>query len=396
MNPSQGTVASRSLRKPPCPKCNGPMAIVSGWNWCQRCGHREEGQAPDPVIALNPSSTRRSRSGAPSSELALAFRLIPSWGWCLIVGLVCVFTLSLIADYKLAENSRLRAICSTIEVVGGLLAFLIAGVAASTRFGPMHGSLSLTDWLLPDRLWVLVIRSLPATRWHVCTGAWSAMAVLCGFFCVGGLTYWLPSKMSPPKPAKVHFARPSDNSSEDQWKTDDQDPSAEKLDKPTTEATEAPPRPKQTVTKCVIVGYTTKDGELDALVVATVQDDELSYAGIVPASKDPEVRKDLLSRFGSLKVDTPVFPDLEVKAIWVQPRLFCKVESAGVDEDEVLKEPKFKGLDVPDMPEPARAPDGEGKNAKDAKDAKSGKSAASGKKNGDTKNADAKDRSSPK
>ena len=393
------------------------MAIVSGWIWCQRCGHREEGQAPEPAIALNPSSTpstRRSRSGAPSSELALAFRVIPSWGWFLIVGLGCVFALSLIAHYKLAENLRLRAICSTIEVVGGLLAFLIAGVAASTRFGPMHGSLSLMDWLLPDRLWVLVFKSLPATRWHVCTGAWSATAVLCGIFCVGGLTYWLPSKISPPKPAKVHFARPSDNSSEDQWKTDDQNPLAEKLDKPTTEETEGPPRPKQTVTKCVIVGYTTKDGELDALVVATVQDDELSYAGIVPASKDPEVRKDLLSRFGSLKVDTPVFPDLEVKAIWLQPRLFCKVESAGVDEDEVLKEPKFKGLDVPEMPEPARVPDGEGKDAKDAKDAGSGKTAANGKKNGDTKNAgsgkigangkkngdtknaDAKDRSSPK
>ena len=104
MNPSQGTVASRSLRKPPCPKCNGPMAIVSGWNWCQRCGHREEGQAPDPAMALNPSSTRPSRSGAPSSELALAFRLIPSWGWFLIVGLVCVFTLSLIVLRKSLES----------------------------------------------------------------------------------------------------------------------------------------------------------------------------------------------------------------------------------------------------------------------------------------------------
>jgi hypothetical protein len=370
------------------------MAIVSGWKWCQRCGHREEGQAPDPAIALKPSSTPRSRSGAPTSELALAFRVIPSWGWFLIVGLCCVSALSLIADYKLPVNSRVRAIWSTIEVVGGLLAFLIAGVAASTRLGPMHESLSLMDMLLPDRLWVRAIKSLPATRWHVCTGAWSAMAVLCGILCVGGLTYWLPSKKSPPKPAKVPFAiRTNDKSSEDEGKMDDQNPPAEKPDKPKAEETEEPPRPKKTVTKCAIVGYTTKDGELDGLVVATVLDDELSYAGIVPASKDPEVRTDLLRRFGSLKVDTPVFPDLDVKAIWLQPRLFCEVESAGVDEDDVLKEPEFKGLDVPEMPEPARAPDGKGK---DAKDAGSGKSAADGKKNGDAKNAGAKDRSSPK
>jgi hypothetical protein len=366
------------------------MAIVSGWKWCQRCGHREEGQEPDPAIALDPSSTRRSRSGAPSSELALAFRVIPSWGWFLLVGLCCVAALSLIADYNLPENSRVRAIWSTLEVVGGLLAFLIAGVAATTRFGPMHESLGLMDMLLPDRVWVLAIKRLPATRWHVCTGAWSATAVLCGILCVGGLTYWLPSKKSPPKPANVPFAtRTKDKSSEDEGKI----APAEKPDKPKTEETEETPRPKKTVTKCIIVGYTTKDGELDGLVVATVQDDELSYAGIVPASKDPAMREDLLSRFGSLKVDTPVFPDLEVKAIWLQPRLFCEVESAGVDEDQVLKEPEFKGLDVPEMPEPAPVPDGKGK---DAKDAGSGKSAADGKKTGDSKNAGAKDRSSPK
>jgi hypothetical protein len=320
--------------------------------------------------------------------LALAFRVIPSWGWFLLVGLCCVAALSLIADYNLPENSRVRAIVSTIEVVGGLLAFLIAGLVASTRFGPMHQSLGLTDMLLPDRVWVLAIKRLPATRWHVCTGAWSAMAVLCGILWVGGLTYWLPSKKAPPKPANVPFAsRTKDKSSEDEAKMDDQNPPAEKPDKPTTEETKETPRPKKTVTRCIIVGYTTKDGELDGLVVATVQNDELSYAGIVPASKDPAVRKDLLSRFGSLKVDTPVFPDLEVEAIWLQPRLFCAVESAGVDEDEVLKEPQFKGLDIPETPDPAQVPDGKDKDAKDAKDAGSGKSAADGKKNGDVKNA---------
>jgi hypothetical protein len=369
------------------------MALVSGWNWCHRCGHREESQAPDTAVDLGPPSTRHSRSGDSSSELALAIRVIPPWGWFLIGGLCCVPVLSLIANYELPENPRVRAIWSTVQVVGGLLAFVIAQVAASTRLGPMHQSLGLMDMLLPDRLWVLAIKRLPATRWHVCTGAWSAMAVLCGILCVGGLTYWLPAKISPAKPAKVPFAlRTKDK---DEGKTDDQKPPAEKPD-PKTEETEETPRPKKTVTKCVIVGYTTKDGELDGLVVATVQDDELSYAGIVPASKDPAVREDLLSRFGSLKADTPVFPDLEVKALWLKPRLFCKVESAGVDEDEVLKEPEFKGLDIPETPEPARVPDGKGKDAKDAKDAGSGKSAADAKKNGDAKNAGAKERSSPK
>jgi hypothetical protein len=319
--------------------------------------------------------------------LVLTFRLIPSWGWFLVVGLICVAALSIIADYTLPPNPCVRATWSTIQVIAGLLAFLIAGAVGATRLGAMHESLSLMDMLLPDRVWGLVIKRLPATRWYVCTGAWSAMAVLCGILCVGNLTYWLPTKKAPPKPAKVAFTiRSNDQSSEDEAP-------AEKPDRPKTEETEQPAGPKMTVTKCVIVGYTTKDGELDGLVLATVLDDELSYAGIVPASRDPEVRTDLLKRFGSLKVDTPVFPDLDVEGIWLKPRLICEVESAGFDDDQVLKEPKFKGLHVPERPEPARAPDGKGK---DAKDAGSGKSAADGKKNADAKNAGAKDGSSPK
>jgi hypothetical protein len=380
------------------------MTIVSGWKWCQRCGHREEGQELDVMIPLNASSTPRPRSKAPNSELALAFRVIPPWAWLLIVGLCCVLALSLLANYKLPDNSRARAICSTISVVVGLLAFLGAGVVGAARLGPMHITLGLVDWLLPDRVWALVIKSLPDTRWYVCTGAWSAMVVVCAIFCVGGFTYWLPSKFASPKPGKVHYTPlPEDKVAQDQGKTEDENPSAEMSDKPGTDETEETARSKKTVTKCVIVGYTTKDGELDGLVVATVEDDELSYAGIVPASTDPEARKDLLSQFGSLKVDKPVFPDLEVKAVWLKPRVFCEVESAGVDEDDVLKEPKFKGLVVPEKSEPAPVPDGKGKDVKDPKDAKdagSGKSAADGKidvkKNGDVKNAGAKDRSSPK
>jgi hypothetical protein len=86
------------------------MALVSGWNWCHRCGHREEGEAPDTADALGPSSTRHSRSGDPGSELALAFRVIPTWGWFLIGGLCCIPALSLIANYYLPENPRVRAI----------------------------------------------------------------------------------------------------------------------------------------------------------------------------------------------------------------------------------------------------------------------------------------------
>src|SRR5262249_36229518 len=156
-----------------------------------------------------------------------------------------------------------------------------------------------------------------------------------------GLTYWLPSK-SKPQRVKVPFAKEikkaagKKDETEDESKEDDENPAAAAGERPRTEEPEEPPAPKKSVTKCVIVGYTEKDGELTGLVVATQHGDELRYAGVVPASKDPAVREDLLARFASLKARASVFPDLEVQATWLQPRLSCEVESAGVDDDQLL------------------------------------------------------------
>jgi hypothetical protein len=401
MNPPTGNVASRRYRKPPCPKCSTPMENVSGWNWCSRCGHREEGRAPAAVMTLGQSPPPQSRSGAGTSELSLAFRVVPSWGWILIFGMGFVAAISFIADYNLPEKGRGRAIWSTGQVLWGLAAFLVTGVAVSGRLRAMRQSLSLSDILFPDRLWVLAVKNLPATRWYICTAVWTVMAVVCGIFWVGGLTYWLPSK-SEPGAVKVPYskaivasARKWDEDPDDESKAAVAPPASAKPEKPKIEEPEEVKAPEKSVTKCVIVGYTMKDGELAGLLVSTVHGDELHFAGIVPASKDPEERKDLLKRFGALKADEPVFPDLEVQATWLKPRLSCEVESTGVDENQLLKDSTFKGLVFPGKPKPARPPAEAGEEDKDAKSEKNdgeSKSAPDGKKPADTKDAGKTDR----
>ncbi len=317
MNPSSRTVSGRGLSKRRCPKCNGPFVNVSGWNWCHRCGHREEGQASQQVITPTTPTAGRTKSASSTSELALAVQVIPSWGWFLILGLGCVAAASFIADYNLPEKSRIRALWSTVQALGGLVVFLIAGVAASGKLAGSHRSLGMSDMLFPDRLWGMAFKSLPATRWHVCTAAWAITAMLCGLFWVGGLSYWLPSKVKP-RPAKVPFAgeiikaaRTKDEFPEDESKTDEQDSAAAKPAKPETPKTEPPQETastKKTLTRCIIVGYTIKGGELDGLLVATVEDDELNYAGIVPAPADPEVREDLMKRFAAAQGGYPRLP----------------------------------------------------------------------------------------
>jgi hypothetical protein len=345
----------------------------------------------------DPSSTPEPQSGSAASELALAVREIPSWGWFLVIGLGFIAAVSGIADYNLPEKSRERALWSAVQVIAGLAAFLITGVAVSGRLKAMHHTLGLTDLLFPDRLWAHAVKNLPATRWYICTAVWTAMAVACGVFWVGGLTYWLPSKSQPAaaytRVSKAIVASAHkidiDEDPDDEVKAEQkQKPVPARTEKAKTEEPEQTPQVEKTVTKCVIVGYTMKDGELAGLLVSTVHGKELRYAGIVPASKDPEERKDLLRRFGALKADAPVFPDLEVEATWLKPRLSCEVESTGVDENQLLKESAFKGLVFPKKPKPAELPPGE---SDDAGDGKSGpgekKGTTDGKGDGKTEGA---------
>jgi hypothetical protein len=364
------------------------MMNVSGWNWCHRCGHREESKAAASTVVRAANSTAVQPAATPSparssSEVALAFRLIPAWGWFLLFGVLVVVGASFLADHRLPEKGRMRATWSTIQVLAGLGVFLITGVVASGRLGTAGQTLSLTDLLLPDRLWVLALKRLPDTRWHICVGAWSLTAILAGIICVGGLTYWLPTKTKKKSPAiakhiKKLAGKKDDDVDDDA--TDDEAPKEEK--KLTPEKPEEPPTPKKIVTECVIVGYTTKGGELTGLLVATVQGDELHYAGIVPASNDPEVRKDLLTRFAALKVEKPIFPDLNVRATWVQPRLRCEVESEEIKDDLLSGVSAFKRLILPKKPRPSQLPPKDGKTQRDdsvPEEKKSGKDGNVGK-----------------
>ncbi len=317
-----------------------------------------------------------------SSELVQAARRMPSWGWVLLAGLVLIAGASGIADYNLPLKSRGRALWSTVEVLGGIVLFLLAGIAVAGKLRLTHQALSLSDMLFPDRLWVLAFKSLPATRWHICTAVWSLAAALCGVIWVGGLTYWLPSG-GPPKAVKVPYAKEikeaakKDEEAKGEPTDPEPDPSAQPEKEKPADDPEVSAAPKKSVTKCVIVGYTTKDGDLDGLVVATVDGDELHYAGVVPAGKDPVERKDLLTRFEALKAPAPLFPDLDVRAVWLKPRLSCEVEAVRRDGEQLLKEPELKAVIFPTKPQPVRLPaDGD---TTDDKGTKEGKGAAPGK-----------------
>jgi hypothetical protein len=326
--------------------------------------------------ATSRASGQRPRA---SSEIEQAASRMPSWGWVLVFGLILIAGVSGIADYNLPLKSYARAVWAAVQALGGLVLFLLAGVTVSGKLRLMHQTLTLSDLLFPDRLWVLAFKSLPTTRWHVCSGVWGLAAALCGVIWVGGLTYWLPSHQ-PPQAVKVPYAKEIRDAAakkdEDSGAGSDKD-TPDPLAPAQPDKEKSPDEPevsaetKRTVTKCVIVGYTEQDGDLTGLVVAKVEGDELRYVGVVPAGQDAAERKDLLTRFASLKAPAPIFPDLSVRAVWLRPRLSCEVESNRTEEGQPLKDPEFKRLVFPNKPKPVRLPaDGDDKDGKEAKEDK--------------------------
>src|SRR5262245_18302828 len=171
VKPPPGAPVATRHRKPPCPKCQGPMEPVSGWNWCHRCGHRAVSYAPPaPEVAAAPDGPGR-QPGAGRSELGQAARLLPLWFWVLLGGLAVIGGASFAANLHLPSRWRERAVWSTVQFLLGVLSFLLAGVWVSGRLGKDRSTFGLLDLLLPDRLWPRALKCLPATRWQVCAGA---------------------------------------------------------------------------------------------------------------------------------------------------------------------------------------------------------------------------------
>ena len=122
-----------------------------------------------------------------------------------------------------------------------------------------------------------------------------------------------------------------------------QDLTGKKKDEKGKEAEKVDPRP---TAECVVIGYVlADDGEsLGGLVVATLREDKLTYAGVVERGLTPETGKELLARLKKLHREEPLIRNLNLKAIWVKPSVFCEVHQSGMDEQGRLRDPKFKAI----------------------------------------------------
>jgi len=94
---------------------------------------------------------------------------------------------------------------------------------------------------------------------------------------------------------------------------------------------------------CVIVGYTLARGGLDSLLVATVSQGILRYAGQLRRGLTKPVQADLVGRLAQRRRCQPVVRCPQ-PALWVEPELFCLVRCFGWASGGHLRYPIFHRL----------------------------------------------------
>jgi hypothetical protein len=334
-----------------CPRCGGKLINPEGLGWCSKCGYcksLEEGAAK---VELAPQATRQP-SPLGAREFVELLQRLPRWFWVLVGGAAVIALVSFAGNLVLPRSSLPRALFSTLELVIGLLTLLAAQVWALVLIAPDDDNLGPKDVIISVRLWNLTCARLPEMCKQVWLGSWSGAAILSAVFIVGGFDYWYQF-YKPKKIAQKSLLQAVAEAARDKGKDKSLEESIEDfantqdLTKKKEEEKDknAPPVDKRPTEQCVIIGYMLdKDKTLTGLVVATVQDDRLRFAGIVQRGLTEEVSKELLGRLTSLQTQEPFVRGLTMSAIWVKPKVFCEIHQSGYDKDGHFVSPNFGAL----------------------------------------------------
>jgi hypothetical protein len=333
---------------------------------CPRCGFCRSLEV-DGAAAL--AAAGRPRLVGDWRELPHALRAAPAAFVAVAVAFAAVVPLALVADRHFPPGSRERALWSAGHLACGVL-LLAAGQAwAVAILKQLKERVGWGDMLSPLQLWGLAARRLPETAWPVGLGCSGALAVLSAVVWVGGLSYWLrldsgPDTDGPPAQAarvrgdgrEAEVARVArvlglrqarDGESPGRAPESPIEAGPARAVRPASgevaRSWSAPAADARPVEKCVVVGIVPASaGQAPGLVLATLREGQLSFAGVVRGGVSQ--RPELLDRLSKLGRSRPLIDGLKLDAVWVRPEVFCEVHQSGVDAGGQFVDPKLKGL----------------------------------------------------
>ena len=348
--------APPSAPSAPCPRCGGRLTSPEGLGWCPSCGYCRSLEGDGDKLAVEAPSAPRQPSALGIVEFFELLGKLPVWLWVLLGGTLIVAVLSVAANCVLPDDSLPRALWCSIQLGIGLLGLLAAQIWTFVILAPETDHLSTKDLILSARLWSLTCRRLPESQRQVWLGGWSAATMLAAIFLVGGYSYWYQF-YKPKKLADTSLIQAIANAVKNKGKNKSLEEAVNEFagsqnltDKKNKVKKDEEQEDKRPTQQCVILGYTVendKDQRKDvvaSLVIGTIFEGQLKYAGQVRRGISPRASDELLRRLTPLVQPEPFISGLTLQATWVKPQVYCEVHQSGFDLEGHLQSPRFKDL----------------------------------------------------
>ncbi|HEV3236029.1 MAG TPA: hypothetical protein VGZ25_03510 [Gemmataceae bacterium] len=336
-----------------CPRCGDRLINPESLGLCQGCGYlRTLEEKVDTaeikgVVTLRWTPAAKNDSLQPARktkvDLADLWRIVkcsPSWLWGLLTGLAVIGVGSLVADRFLPQESLARALWATIQVAVCLALAFGTQFYAVLRVSADDASLGgASIFIFSGRVWALVFRQLPATRWLVWLETWSLSAAAFAILGIGGFGYWW-GLYHPHEVVNQELAQAAAT-----WKPGETATPSKPaviqapIDKIIENSGDARP-----TMQLAIIGYVPdEDNKPQSLITARLIDNQWVQGGIIRRGLLPAQALELRDRLGDLVQFSPQIPGLIIpNAVWVKPSVFCTVYFSGTTKSGDLIDPSFK------------------------------------------------------
>ncbi len=326
----------------PCPKCGAAMPNEP-LPWCRACGFY-----PKLGTYFDPDEDADAPSAKPSP-----LQQIPQWAYVLVGGLLVMLVGSLMVRFTTHPLSPLRSYWAIGQIVFGLTAFIAAHMLCFMFASTQDANIGLTDPLLrPIHTWKPSLYALPTSFRRVATGTWGLGAAVCALF-IGGIPWEALTDWGDPAPRRktslisaiTDRARREEGSS-DSLEDAVQDFAGKAGDVKPEEAPIEDPTKRSHEAECVVVGYIPSaidQNDFIALLVATDLKGKLKIVAHISDGIPDDVHDSIRAQFKDLKRERPFIPT-KIDAIWLQPKLFCRIGFNDFNSNSRMKEPLFREM----------------------------------------------------
>jgi hypothetical protein len=324
-----------------CPRCRGTLADPAGLGYCPRCGFCRAVEQENARAQAAAAAPLREAANEQLTTYWQVVRALPESVWVILVATVFLLPISYLAHRSLGPDTRARYIWMGAQIALGVVSLLAAQVWAFVLVRRKE-RVGLRDLVFPGNLWRHAVHGLPETGGPFSLCFFGGVALLTAVLWIGRWDWLLTYDTERDIPKTVVAEESRDFRSD--YKKLKEATNAE-LNKPAptpTPVTQVDTRP---TVQCVVIGYVPgADGQIDRLVLATLKDGTLTYAGTVSSGLGRTEATALTKKFAALTSKAPLLANLDVKAVWVRPEVFCEVHQSGANDKGHLIGPRFKAV----------------------------------------------------